>query len=139
MEKTLLLVKPDGVRRKLVGEIISRMERRGWNLIAMKLLKIPSELAERHYGEHKEKSFFPELLEYITGGPVVAMIWEGDQIVSATRTMMGKTNPIEALPGTIRGDFGNNFTQNIVHGSDSPESAEREIALFFQPDELCQP
>ncbi len=137
MEKTLLLVKPDGVRRKLTGEIISRMERRGWNLIAMKLLKIPSELAERHYAEHKEKPFFPELLEYITGGPVVAMIWEGDQIVSATRTMMGKTNPIEALPGTIRGDYGNDFTQNIVHGSDSPESAEREIALFFKPDELC--
>ncbi len=136
MERTLLLVKPDGVKRKLVGEIISRMERRDWTLVGMKLMKVSRELAERHYQEHKEKPFFGELIEYITSAPIVAMVWEGNQIVSATRVMMGKTNPIEADPGTIRGDYGNNFTQNIVHGSDSPESAEREIELFFNEEEF---
>lgn len=136
MERTLLLVKPDGVRRKLAGEIIARLERRDWKLVGMKLMTIPRELAERHYAEHKEKKFFGELIDYITGGPVVAMVWEGGGIVPALRLMMGKTNPVEAAPGTIRGDYGNNFTQNIVHGSDSPESAEREIGLFFKPEEL---
>ncbi len=138
MERTLLLIKPDGVERKLVGEIISRMERRGWDLIGMKLIKLTPELAGRHYEEHKEKPFFGELIEYITSGPLVAMVWKGDQIVTAMRTMMGATNPIKADPGTIRGDLANNFTKNIVHGSDSLESAEREISIFFQDGELCE-
>lgn len=136
MERTLLLVKPDGVRRKLVGEIISRLERRDWNLIGMKKIQISRVLAERHYAEHKGKPFYNNLIEYITSGPVVAMVWEGSEIIQAMRTMMGKTNPIEAAPGTIRGDYGNQFTQNIVHGSDSLDSAKREIALFFTEAEL---
>lgn len=137
MERTLLLIKPDGVQRKLVGEIIARLERRGWNLIGMKLMQVSVELANAHYAEHQGKPFFGELIDYITEGPVVAMAWQGDQIIPAMRAMMGKTNPIEAAPGTIRGDFANNFTRNIVHGSDSPQSAEREIGLFFKSEELC--
>jgi len=138
MERTLLLIKPDGIQRKLIGEIIVRLERRGWDLVAMKLMNISRDLAERHYAEHKGKGFYPELIQYITGGPVVAMVWQGDQVIAALRTMMGKTNPIEAAPGTIRGDFANHFTMNIVHGSDSPQSAEREISLFFSPGEFCR-
>ncbi|MBI1388500.1 MAG: nucleoside-diphosphate kinase [bacterium] len=137
METTLLLIKPDGVQRKFVGEIITRLERRGWDLAGMKLMKVSRELAERHYAEHKGKPFFGELIDYITEGPIVAMAWRGDQVITAMRTMMGKTNPIEAAPGTIRGDLANNFTRNMVHGSDSPESAEREVALFFTSEELC--
>ncbi|MBZ0257403.1 nucleoside-diphosphate kinase [bacterium] len=136
METTLLLIKPDGVQRKFVGEIISRLENRGWDLVGMKLMTVSRELAEEHYGEHKAKSFFGELIEYITEGPIVAMAWRGDQVITAMRTMMGKTNPIEAAPGTIRGDLANNFTRNMVHGSDSPESAKREVALFFGENEL---
>lgn len=136
METTLLLIKPDGVQRKFVGEIISRLENRGWDLVGMKLMTVSRELAEEHYGEHKEKPFFGELIEYITEGPIVAMAWRGDQVITAMRTMMGKTNPIEAAPGTIRGDLANNFTRNMVHGSDSPESAKREVALFFNDNEL---
>ena len=132
METTLLLIKPDGVQRKFVGEIISRLENRGWDLVGMKLMTVSRELAEQHYGEHKAKPFFGELIDYITEGPIVAM----DQVITAMRTMMGKTNPIEAAPGTIRGDLANNFTRNMVHGSDSPESAEREVALFFSANEL---
>lgn len=136
METTLLLIKPDGVQRKFVGEIISRLENRGWDLVGMKLMTVSPELAKEHYGEHKEKPFFGELIDYITEGPIVAMAWRGDQVITAMRTMMGKTNPIEAAPGTIRGDLANNFTRNMVHGSDSPESAKREVALFFGEDEL---
>ena len=136
MERTLLLIQPDGVQRKLVEEIISRLERRDWQLVGMKLMQVTPDLANRHYAEHQGKGFFGELIAYITEGPVVAMVWQGDQIISAMRTMMGKTNPIDAAPGTIRGDFANNFTRNIVHGSDSPQSAEREIDLFFQQNEL---
>lgn len=136
METTLLLIKPDGVQRKFVGEIISRLENRGWDLVGMKLMTVSRELAEQHYGEHKAKPFFGELIDYITEGPIVAMAWRGDQVITAMRTMMGKTNPIEAAPGTIRGDLANNFTRNMVHGSDSPESAEREVALFFSANEL---
>lgn len=135
MEKTLLLVKPDGVKRKLIGEVIRRLERRDWTLLGMKLMRVSRELAERHYAEHKERPFFGELIDYITSGPIVAMAWEGNDIITAMRTMMGKTNPIEAAPGTMRGDFANNLTQNLVHGSDSPESAKRELALFFPEDE----
>lgn len=136
METTLLLIKPDGVQRKFVGEIISRLENRGWDLVGMKLMTVSPELAKEHYGEHKEKPFFGELIDYITEGPIVAMAWRGDQVITAMRTMMGKTNPIEAAPGTIRGDLANNFTRNMVHGSDSPESAKREVALFFGENEL---
>lgn len=138
MEKTLLLIKPDGVQRKLVGEIIGRLEARDWELLAMKLVCVSREQAEAHYQEHKDKPFFGELIDYITEGPIIAMVWRGDQIITALRTMMGKTNPIEAAPGTIRGDLANNFTRNMVHGSDSPESAKREIELFFQKEEICE-
>lgn len=136
METTLLLIKPDGVERKLVGEIISRLERRGWDLVGMKLMKVSRELAEQHYAEHKDKPFFGELIDYITEGPIVAMAWKGDQVIAAMRLMMGKTNAVEAAPGTIRGDLANSFTRNMVHGSDSPESAKREVELFFSADEL---
>lgn len=136
MERTLLLIKPDGVERGLIGEVIQRLEKRGWKLVGMKLMNVSSELAEQHYGEHKGKPFFGELIEYITSGPVVAMAWEGDSIVAALRLMMGKTNSVEAAPGTLRGDLANSFTKNLVHGSDSPESAKRELDLFFSIDEL---
>jgi len=137
MEETLLLIKPDGVQRKLVGEIISRLEKRGWDLAGMKLMRMSRELAQQHYAEHQGKPFFEELISYITEGPLVAMVWRGEGIVSALRLMMGKNNPLLAEPGTIRGDLANNFTRNIVHGSDSLESAQREVALFFKPEELC--
>lgn len=136
MERTLLLIKPDGVQRKLIGEVIQRLEKRDWKLVGMKLMNISKELAEKHYGEHIGKPFFGGLIEYITSGPVVAMAWEGESIVSALRLMMGKTNSIEAAPGTLRGDLANSFTKNLVHGSDSPESAIRELDLFFNADEL---
>jgi len=130
------MVKPDGVQRGLIGEIISRFERRGFKICALKMIKIPRELAERHYEEHKGKSFFPSLIDYITSGPVVCMILEGDNAVSVVRAMMGKTNPQDAAPGTIRGDLGIQTGRNIVHGSDSPESAKREIELFFNDYEI---
>lgn len=136
MERTLLLIKPDGVQRKLIGEVIQRLEKRGWTLVGMKLMVVSKELAEQHYGEHKGKPFFGELIDYITSGPIVAMAWEGEGIVAAMRLMMGKTNAVEAAPGTIRGDLANSFTQNLVHGSDSLESAKRELDLFFHADEL---
>ena len=136
MERTLLLIKPDGVQRKLIGEVIQRLEKRDWKLVGMKLMNISRELAEKHYGEHNGKPFFGELIDYITSGPIVAMAWEGESIIAALRLMMGKTNSIEAAPGTLRGDFANSFTRNLVHGSDSPESAIRELELFFSVDEL---
>jgi nucleoside-diphosphate kinase len=136
MERTLLLIKPDGVQRKLIGEVIQRLEKRGWDLVGMKLMTVSKELAEQHYGEHNGKPFFGELIDYITSGPIVAMAWEGNSIVAAMRLMMGKTNSAEAAPGTLRGDLANSFTQNLVHGSDSPESATRELELFFNADEL---
>ncbi|MDM5298537.1 nucleoside-diphosphate kinase [Bacillus pumilus] len=136
MDKTFLMVKPDGVERQLIGEIVSRFEKKGLQLVGAKLMKIPKEVAETHYGEHKEKPFFGELVSFITSGPVFAMVWQGEQVVDVTRQMIGKTNPKEALPGTIRGDYGLTVGKNIIHGSDSPESAEREINLFFQQEEL---
>lgn len=138
MERTLILIKPDGVQRKLCGEVIARFERKGWDLLGMKLMNVSQELANKHYAEHVGKPFFGELIEYITSGPIVAMCWEGNEIVKSARSLMGKTNPVDAAPGTIRGDLANEFTMNIVHGSDSPASAEREINLFFKPDELVQ-
>lgn len=136
IEKTFVMVKPDGVQRALVGKIVQRFEDRGLKVCAMKMMRIPRELAERHYEEHKGKAFFEPLLSYITSGPVVCMVLEGENAVAAARTMMGKTNPQDALPGTIRGDFGQVTGRNIVHGSDSSESAKREIKLFFNDYEL---
>ena len=136
MERTYLMVKPDGVQRGICGEIVSRFEKKGLKLVAMKLMVISKEVAENHYGEHKDKPFFPSLISYITSGPVLAMVWEGESAVSVCRNMMGKTNPKESAPGTIRGDFGMQTGMNIIHGSDSVESAEREISIFFRPEEL---
>lgn len=130
------MVKPDGVQRQLIGEIVSRFERKGLQLVGAKLMQISEELAEQHYGEHKGKPFFTELVEFITSGPVFAMVWQGENAIEICRQMMGKTNPKEALPGTIRGDFGMFVGKNVIHGSDSPESAEREIQLFFKEEEL---
>jgi nucleoside-diphosphate kinase len=131
MEHTFVMVKPDGVRRRLVGEVIARLERKGLTLVRMRLLTIDAALAGRHYAEHTSKPFFGELVAFITSGPVVAMEWSGPKAVSIVRTLMGPTNPAEAAPGTLRGDFGTIITENIVHGSDSLESAAREVALFF--------
>ncbi|MEA2001588.1 MAG: nucleoside-diphosphate kinase [Actinomycetota bacterium] len=125
------MVKPDGVARGLVGEVVGRFECKGLQLEKMRMLLIDEDLAGRHYGEHREKPFFGELVEFITSGPVVAMEWSGESAVSVARTLMGTTNPAEAPPGTIRGDLGLIMTNNIVHGSDSPVSAERELGLFF--------
>ena len=136
MERTYLMVKPDGVQRGLCGEIVSRFEKKGLKLIAMKLMVIPKETAENHYGEHKGKKFYDSLISYITSGPVLAMVWEGENAVAICRNMMGKTNPAESAPGTIRGDYGMVTGLNIIHGSDSVESAEREIKIFFKPEEL---
>ncbi len=125
------MVKPDGVRRGLIGEIISRFERKGLTLDQIRVLTIDEDLARQHYAEHVEKPFFPELLAFITSGPVVAMQWSGEGAIGVARAIMGATNPLDAAPGTIRGDFGLVVTENLVHGSDSPESAERELGLFF--------
>jgi len=125
------MVKPDGVRRGLVGDVISRFERKGLTLDKMRMLTIDEDLASRHYAEHVEKPFFGDLVEFITSGPVVAMQWSGESAISVARTLMGLTNPVESAPGTIRGDFGLVITENIVHGSDSPASAERELGLYF--------
>lgn len=136
MEKTFIMVKPDGVQRNVIGNIVSRFEQKGFKLVGGKLMQISNDLAETHYGEHKERPFFGELVEFITSGPVFAMVWEGENVIKTARQMMGQTNPQEALPGTIRGDFGVTVGKNIIHGSDSPESAEREINLFFSKNEL---
>lgn len=133
METTLVLVKPDGVRRGLVGEVIGRLERKKLKIAAMKMLTVDEALAKRHYEEHLSKPFFPELLAFITSGPIVAMAVSGDEAISVVRTMMGATDPKKAAPGTIRGDYGLEVTENIVHGSDGAESAKRELGLYF-PD-----
>jgi len=133
MEQTLVLVKGDGVRRRLVGEIIGRIEARGLDIADMKLMDVGTELAEKHYAEHREKPFFDELVEFITATPVVAMRIRGEGAIKAMRTLMGATNPADAAPGTIRGDLALSMPDNLVHGSDSPESAERELELFFGP------
>lgn len=131
IEHTFIMVKPDGVERGLVGDIIGRFERKGLKLENLKMITFDEDLARRHYAEHVEKPFFPELLEFITSGPVVAMEWSGESAITVGRTMMGATNPLEAAPGTIRSDYGIVVTTNLVHGSDSPESAERELEIFF--------
>jgi len=130
-ENTFIMIKPDGVARGLVGEVISRLERKGLRLERIRGLTITESLARTHYAEHVEKPFFPELLEFITSGPVIAMEWSGEDAVSVCRTLMGATDPRQAAPGTIRGDLGLVVTENIVHGSDSPESASRELEIFF--------
>ncbi len=131
MERTFVAIKPDGVQRGLVGEVISRLERRGLKLVAIRLMQVDEDLAGRHYAEHVDRPFFSSLVSFITSGPIVAMIWEANNAVALARQTMGSTNPGEAAPGTIRGDFGIDIGRNIVHGSDGPESAEREIGLFF--------
>lgn len=136
MERTFLMVKPDGVQRNLIGEIVGRFESKGFQLVGAKLMTISQELAEQHYGEHKERPFFGELVDFITSGPVFAMVWEGENVISVGRLMTGATNPKESAPGTIRGDFAVTVGKNIIHGSDAPESAVREIGLFFKEEEL---
>ncbi|NNL48426.1 MAG: nucleoside-diphosphate kinase [Acidimicrobiia bacterium] len=131
MERTFVMVKPDGVAKALVGTVIARLEGKGLKLAQMKMMNIDRSLAEEHYGEHKERPFFGQLVDFITSGPVVAMEWTGPSAITAARQMMGATNPLEAGPGTIRGDFALEIGENIVHGSDGPESAERELGLFF--------
>jgi len=125
------MVKPDGVRRRLIGEVVKRIESKGYEIREMKLFTIDESLAHKHYAEHTEKPFFGELVSFITSGPVVAMVVEGPDVVAGMRQLMGATNPLEATPGSIRGDLATVITENIVHGSDSPESAEREVNLFF--------
>jgi len=132
-QRTLVLVKPDGVRRKLIGEVVRRLEAKTLDIVGMRMMTVERVLAEEHYAEHAEKAFFGELLDFITSGPVVAMAVEGDDAIAVVRAMMGATDPKKAAQGTIRGDYGLITTENLVHGSDSPESAERELKLFF-PD-----
>lgn len=136
MERTFLAIKPDGVQRKLVGEIIRRFETKGFTLVGLKLLNVSRELAEAHYGIHRERPFFSGLVEFITSGPVVAMVWEGEGVIASARKLIGATNPLNAEPGTIRGDLGANIGRNIIHGSDAPETAESEISLWFKEEEL---
>lgn len=136
MEKTFLMLKPDAVQRGLVGEIVGRFEAKGFKMLGLKLIQVTDELAAKHYEEHKERPFYPGLVEYITSSPVVAMCFEGKDVVASARLMMGATNPAESAPGTIRGDFGQDIGRNIIHGSDSVESAEKELAVYFKPEEL---
>ena len=131
MDRTLILVKPDAFERGLTGEVIARFERKGLQIVALKLMRVDRELAERHYSEHSKKVFFGELIEFITRAPLVAMVLEGESAVEAARQLIGATNPVEAAPGSIRGDLAIEVTFNLVHGSDSPNTAEREIALWF--------
>jgi len=137
MERTFVMVKPDGVQRGLTGEVLSRFEERGLKLAGAKFMQIDQALAEQHYAEHEDKPFFEDLTDFITSGPVLAMVWEGQDAIAQVRQMMGATDPAEAAPGTIRGDFGLDLGRNVVHGSDTePGSAEREIDLFFEDAEL---
>jgi nucleoside-diphosphate kinase len=135
-ERTYIMVKPDGVERRLVGEIIRRFETRGLRLLGLKMLVPTRELAEAHYAVHRERPFFGELVEFVTSGAVVAMVWEGTDAIKLCRNMIGATKPLEALAGTIRGDFTTELQTNLVHGSDAPETAEAEIKLWFKPEEL---
>ncbi len=136
MERTLVLIKPDAMRRRLAGEILARLERRGLQVRAAKLLVVGRDLAERHYAEHREKPFFGELVGFITSAPTLALVVAGESAISVVRTTIGATNPVQAAPGTVRGDLALAMPDNLVHGSDSPESAEREIGLWFSDDEL---
>ena len=130
-ERTFAMIKPDGVRRRLVGELVSRIEAKGYDIVALKQMTLPREMAETHYGEHAGKPFFAGLVDFITSGPVVAMVLEGENAIQGWRSMMGATNPADAAPGTVRGDFATTIDENVAHGSDAPETATREIGLFF--------
>lgn len=136
MERTLILIKPDAMQRGLAGDILHRFERRGLRLAGLKLMQVSQELARKHYAEHEGKGFYEGLISYITSSPIIAMVLEGTNAIEAARQSMGKTNPVQAAPGTIRGDLGLETGRNLVHGSDSPEAAAREIALFFSPSEV---
>lgn len=137
MERTFIAIKPDGVQRGLISEIIGRFERKGFTLVGMKFMQVSRELAEQHYAVHKERPFFAGLVEFITSGPVVAMVWEGDGVVASARKVIGATNPLASEPGTIRGDLGVNIGRNLIHGSDAIETAQQEVALWFKPEELA--
>ncbi len=137
MQRTLILFKPDAVQRRLAGKLLSRLEDKGLKIVGLKMLKVTKELSAKHYAEHVSKPFYPLLEEFITSGPVVALVAEGPKAVQVVRGMMGPTNGAEAAPGTIRGDFGISRQMNLMHGSDSPEAAEKEIAVYFKPEELC--
>ena len=136
MQRTLVLLKPDAVQRGLVGEVISRLERRGLKLVGAKMMRVGDDLARRHYGEHEGKPFFDGLVEFITSGPIIAMVVEGEKVIELVRSAMGATDPKSAAPGTVRGDLAVSIGSNLIHGSDSEESAVREIALFFSEDEI---
>ncbi|WP_017294826.1 nucleoside-diphosphate kinase [Geminocystis herdmanii] len=136
MERTFLMVKPDGVQRNLVGEVIKRLENKGFTLVGLKLMSVSRELAEKHYDVHKERPFFSGLVDFIVSSPVVAMVWQGEGVVASARKIIGATDPLAAEPGTIRGDYGVNIGRNLIHGSDAIETAQREIALWFKEDEL---
>ena len=138
MDRTFIMVKPDGVQRGLIGDIVSRFEKKGLKLVAAKFETLPEDRVMKHYAEHVEKPFFPGLKSYITSGPCFLMVWEGRNVVPITRQMIGATNPVDAAPGTIRGDFALEIGMNVIHGSDSPETAEREIAIHFRPEELYE-
>lgn len=137
MERTFIMIKPDGVQRNLIGEVIKRFENKGFTLVGMKLMAVSQELAEKHYDVHKERPFFTDLVSFIVSSPVVAMVWEGEGVVSSARKLIGATDPLAADTGTIRGDFAVNIGRNLIHGSDAIETAQREIALWFKDDELC--
>jgi len=136
-EKTFIAIKPDGVQRGFISEIIGRFERKGFKLVALKQLIPSRELAQKHYGVHKERPFFNDLVDFISSGPVVAMVWEGEGVISSARKMIGATKPLEAEPGTIRGDLAVNIGRNIIHGSDGPDTASFEINLWFNNEEIC--
>lgn len=135
-ERTFIAIKPDGVQRGLVGQIISRFETKGFTLVGLKIMTVTKELAEKHYDVHKDKPFFRSLIEFITSGPVVAMVWEGEGVVASARKIIGATNPLTAEPGTIRGDYGISVGRNLIHGSDAIETAQTEINLWFKEEEL---
>lgn len=138
MERTLVIVKPDGVQRGLIGEVLARLERKGLKLVGLKMMRIDEALARRHYGIHEGKPFFAGLIQYITSAPVVVMVWEGSNAIEVVRRAMGATRPYEAAPGTLRADYCLDVGRNLVHGSDGPDTAAKEIALFFQPGELVE-
>lgn len=137
MERTFLMIKPDGVQRNLIGEVIKRLENKGFTLVGLKLMSVSQELAEKHYDVHKERPFFGSLVDFIISSPVVAMVWEGEGVVASARKIIGATDPLSAEPGTIRGDYGVSIGRNLIHGSDAIETAQREISLWFKEEELC--
>ncbi|CCI08980.1 MULTISPECIES: nucleoside-diphosphate kinase [Microcystis] len=137
MERTFLMIKPDGVQRNLVGEIIQRFEAKGFTLVGLKMMQVSSELAEKHYAVHKERPFFRSLVDFITSSPVVAMVWQGEGVIASARKIIGATNPLNAEPGTIRGDFGISVGRNLIHGSDGLDTAKDEVSLWFSDAELA--